>query len=293
MSVKPCSSNNRPTGSAWSPPSSSRSQPPGRSHRGALRTTSASRSVPSVPPSRARRGSNAWTSRGSRRSASVGTYGTTAVMTSTVPSSTAGSGSSKDPSNTSTWLRRAHRAAIGSSSVATTRARGLAAAITAAIAPAPVHRSTATPRGREQRGRAPSQRFGLHPRDVDARLHDERDVSERDGARQPGERFAFGAPGDDRRKDVAIAGCRADQFVGFFGGGDAARLGQEGGDGLTVERLRWIHAGTVVVALPSGPQEVNGSNAQVVRKAGYRTQERCGRVCRPCASPPKPTSPPG
>ena len=50
-----------------------------------LRTTSTSRSVPSAPPSRARRGSNAWTSRGSRRSASVGTYGTTAVITSTAP----------------------------------------------------------------------------------------------------------------------------------------------------------------------------------------------------------------
>ena len=76
---------------------------------------------------------------------------------------------------------------------------------------------------------------------------------------------ASGSP-SVRRTTIAartslISGCRAEQFVGFLGGGDAARLGQEGGDGLTVERLRWIHAGTVVVDFRSGPQEFNGSNA--------------------------------
>ena len=46
--------------------------PPGRSHRVLLRATSSRRSVPSTPPSSASRGSNVWTSRGSKRSESVG-----------------------------------------------------------------------------------------------------------------------------------------------------------------------------------------------------------------------------
>ena len=103
--------------------------------------------MPSVPPSSASRGSNACTSRGSKRIESVGTYGTTAVSTSTRCAKAGGSGSSTKPSNTSTPFRRAHRAAPSSSSVARTCAEGTAAVITAAIAPTPVQRSTATPAG--------------------------------------------------------------------------------------------------------------------------------------------------
>ena len=238
MSVKPCSSNDRPTGSAWSPPSSSRSQPPGRSHRGALRTTSSQqvRAVGAAVEGEARFErldvAREQAERVRRHVRHHRRHDVDRSLEHRREWLVQGPLEHLDVVATGASCR--DRVQLGRDDPCS-RSGGGHHGRDRAGAGAQVD---GDPRGREQGGRAPSQRFGLHPRHVDARLHDERDVSERDGARQPGERFAFGAPGDDRRKDVAIAGCRADQFVGFFGGGDAARLGQEGGDGLTVERRR-------------------------------------------------------
>ena len=65
------------------------------------------------------RGSKRCTSRGRSWRASFGTYGSTPIMTSTFDASSAGKGSSRLPSYTTTSFRRAQLAARGSISVAT------------------------------------------------------------------------------------------------------------------------------------------------------------------------------
>src|SRR5436190_2239138 len=117
--------------------------------------------------------------------ASEGTYGTTAVITSTRWSNSAGSGPSRKPSKTSTPFLRAQATAVESRSVATTRALGTSAARTAAIAPEPQQRSIATPFG----GNNDAARLakGMRTRNVDARLDRHPNAAELNGTDEPRE----------------------------------------------------------------------------------------------------------
>ena len=96
-----------------------RCHPPVLIQRGLLRITLESSSTPPSPPSSAPGGSKRCTSRDRRWRASFGTYGSTPIMTSTFDASSAGKGSSRLPSYTTTSFRRAQLAARGSISVAT------------------------------------------------------------------------------------------------------------------------------------------------------------------------------
>src|SRR5918992_440228 len=148
-STRPAAASRAMAASAWSSPISHSRAPPGASQRPALGTRRRSTSRPSGPPSRARRGSWSRTSPGRVAMASLGTYGTLAQSTSTCPASSGGRGASRSPASSSTPYRSAlpaaQASAPGSSSVASTRAPGTSAARKQAIAPDPVHRSTAMP----------------------------------------------------------------------------------------------------------------------------------------------------
>ena len=162
-----------------------------------------------------------------RGRSAVGTYGATAVITSTTPD--ACNGVARSPTTARTPLLAAHRTAAGSTSTPITNVSGCARCSNAATAPLPVHRSTAVPAGRSTSVARRASSSVCAAWDVDPGRDAQVDATEAGPADDPRQRLArlTSAHPD---LELGVVGTAAQQLVRLVLGRDTSRRGQAGDD---------------------------------------------------------------